>query len=46
MIYLTEGQGFASQGNGTDKNPYTNIKTALKNVKPGGTIKIVGKFNY
>ena len=46
VIYLTEGQGSASQGNGTDKNPYTNIKTALKNVKPGGTIKIVGKFNY
>lgn len=46
VVYLTEGQGPASQGSGTAQNPYTNIKTALNNVKPGGTIKIVGKFNY
>ena len=46
VVYLTEGQGPASQGSGTAQNPYTNIKTALNNVKPGGTIKIVGEFNY
>ena len=38
VVYLTEGQGPASQGSGTAQNPYTNIKTALNNVKPGGTI--------
>ena len=46
VVYLTEGQGPVSQGSGTAQNPYTNIKTALNNVKPGGTIKIVGEFNY
>ncbi|MDY2632835.1 MAG: DUF5011 domain-containing protein, partial [Clostridium sp.] len=46
VVYLTEGQGSEWAGNGSKSNPYRNIKTALKNVNPGGTIKITGKFNY
>lgn len=40
VVYLTEGQGSEWAGNGSKSNPYRNIKTALKNVNPGGTIKI------
>ena len=46
VVYLTDGEGPIYQGNGTAQNPYQNIRTALDNVKPGGTIKITGRFNY
>lgn len=46
VVFLTEGQGDTNVGDGTIKNPYRNIKTALSNVEDGGTIKIVGTFNY
>ncbi|AYE34269.1 hypothetical protein [Clostridium septicum] len=46
VVYLTGGQGPTFQGDGTLSNPYQNIKTALDNVKQGGTIKITGKFRY
>lgn len=46
VVYLTDGEGPIYQGDGTAQNPYQNIKTALNNVKSGGTIKITGRFNY
>lgn len=46
IVYLTNGQGAAGIGQGTANNPYQNIKTALNNVKVGGTIKILGAFKY
>ena len=46
VVYLTGGQGATSIGDGTLNNPYQNIKTALNNVKQGGTIIITGIFKY
>lgn len=46
VVFLIEGQGNESAGDGTEKNPYRNIKTALKNVTAGGTIKLVGQIKY
>ncbi|MCR1951298.1 DUF5011 domain-containing protein [Clostridium sp. DSM 100503] len=46
IVFVTEGQGGESAGDGSMNNPYRNIKTALKNVKPGGTIKIIGLLNF
>lgn len=46
LIYLTDGEGNEGLGNGSKKNPYRNIRTALKNVEEGGTIKILGSAKY
>ncbi|MCR1951295.1 cell wall-binding repeat-containing protein [Clostridium sp. DSM 100503] len=46
VIFLTKGQGSESAGDGSENNPYLNIKTALKNVDVGGTIKIIGTLSY
>ena len=46
VIFLTDGQGNISSGDGSENNPYLNINTALNNVDVGGTIKILGKINY
>lgn len=46
VVYLSEGQGSETKGDGSQQNPYANINTALDKVKDGGTIKILGTVYY
>ena len=46
VVYLTNGEGSLTLGNGTVNNPYQNIRTALKNIKNGQTLKLVGTVSY
>ena len=46
VIYLTNGEGSTTAGNGTKENPYQNIRTALEQVEDGGIIKLVGQVLY
>ena len=46
VIYVTNGEGNLNAGDGTSQKPYQNIRTALKQVEDGGTIKIVGTVEY
>ncbi len=36
------GEGTQNAGNGSKENPYQNVRTALENIKDGGTLKLVG----
>lgn len=46
VVYLKNGEGSLTLGNGTVNNPYQNIRTALKNIKNGQTLKLVGPVSY
>ncbi len=46
VVYLSEGEGSETLGDGTQQNPYRNIRTALKNIQDGGILKIVGSVSY
>ena len=46
IVYLVEGEGDENAGDGSQDNPYRNIRTALKKVNSGGTIKFVGTVKY
>lgn len=46
VVYLKNGEGSLTIGNGTVNNPYQNIRTALKNIKNGQTLKLVGTISY
>lgn len=46
VVYLSEGEGSETLGDGTRQNPYRNIRTALKNIQDGGILKIVGSVSY
>lgn len=46
VVYLKNGEGSLTLGNGTVNNPYQNIRTALKNIKNGQTLKLVGTVSY
>lgn len=46
VVYLKNGEGSLTIGNGTVNNPYQNIHTALKNIKNGQTLKLVGTVSY
>ena len=46
VVYLKNGEGSQTLGNGTANNPYQNIRTALKNIKNGQTLKLVGTVSY
>ena len=46
VVYLKNGEGSLTIGNGTVNNPYQNIRTALKNIKNGQTLKLVGTVSY
>lgn len=46
VVYLKNGEGSLTLGNGTANNPYQNIRTALKNIKNGQTLKLVGTVSY
>ena len=46
VVYLKNGEGSLTLGNGTVNNPYQNIRTALKNIKNGQILKLVGTVSY
>ena len=46
VVYLKNGEGSLTVGNGTVNNPYQNIRTALKNIKDGQILKLVGTVSY
>ena len=46
VVYLKNGEGSLTLGNGTANNPYQNIRTALKNIKNGQILKLVGTVSY
>ena len=46
VVYLKNGEGDRNAGNGTADRPYQNIRTALKNIKDGETLKLVGTVLY
>jgi len=46
VVYLADGEGDENAGKGTQQSPYQNIRTALKNIKDGEVLKLVGKVNY
>ena len=46
IIYLADGEGNSSIGDGSKENPYQNIRRALQEVEHGGTIKLLGWVSY
>ncbi|HAU87270.1 MAG TPA: hypothetical protein DCW90_17825 [Lachnospiraceae bacterium] len=46
VIYLEDGEGALSDGKGTKDSPYQNIRTALKNIQAGQTLKLIGEVKY
>ena len=46
VIYVADGEGGLSDGKGTKSAPYQNIRTALKNIQAGQTLKLVGEVKY
>ena len=46
IVYLADGEGAEGAGDGTQNKPYQNVRTALKNIANGGTLKIVGSVNF
>ena len=46
VVYLKDGEGSLTKGNGTINNPYENIRTALKNIKDGQILKLIGTVSY
>lgn len=46
IVYVADGEGSTSAGNGTEKSPYQNIRTALDNIPDGGTLKLLGTVKY
>ena len=45
-VYLENGEGDENVGDGSANKPYQNIRTALKNIKNGQTLKLVGTVSY
>ena len=46
IVYLTDGEGREGGGDGSIDNPYTNIRTALKNIQDGETLMLIGRVMY
>ncbi len=46
VVYLQNGEGDRNAGDGSADRPYQNIRTALKNIKDGETLKLVGTVLY
>jgi len=46
VVYLQDGEGDLDQGDGSADKPYQNIRTALKNIQDGETLKLVGNVSY
>ena len=46
IVYLADGEGSKTDGDGTQDKPYQNVRTALENISDGGTLKLVGSVSY
>ena len=45
-VYVENGEGSLTEGDGTDQRPYQNIRTALKQIQTGQTLVLVGEVSY
>ena len=45
-VYVENGEGSLTEGDGTVQRPYQNIRTALKQIQTGQTLVLVGEVSY
>ncbi len=45
-VYVENGEGSLTEGDGTAQRPYQNIRTALKKIQTGQTLVLVGEVSY
>ena len=45
-VYVENGEGSLTEGDGTAQRPYQNIRTALKKIQTGQTLVLVGEVAY
>ena len=45
-VYVENGEGSLTEGDGTAQRPYQNIRTALKQIQTGQTLALVGEVSY
>ena len=45
-VYVENGEGSLTEGDGTAQRPYQNIRTALKQIQAGQTLVLVGEVSY
>ena len=45
-VYVENGEGSLTEGDGTTQRPYQNIRTALKQIQTGQTLVLVGEVSY
>lgn len=45
-VYVENGEGGLTEGDGTAQRPYQNIRTALKQIQAGQTLVLVGEVSY
>lgn len=45
-VYVENGEGSPTEGDGTAQRPYQNIRTALKQIQTGQTLVLVGEVSY
>ena len=45
-VYVENGEGSLTEGDGTAQRPYQNIRTALKQIQTGQTLVLVGEVFY
>ena len=45
-VYVENGEGSLTEGDGTAQRPYQNIRTALKQIQTGQTLILVGEVSY
>ena len=45
-VYVENGEGSLTEGDGTAQRPYQNIRPALKQIQTGQTLVLVGEVSY
>ena len=45
-VYVENGEGSLTEGDGTAQRPYQNIRTVLKQIQTGQTLVLVGEVSY
>ena len=45
-VYVENGEGGLTEGDGTAQRPYQNIRTALKQIQTGQTLVLMGEVSY
>ena len=45
-VYVENGEGGLTEGDGTAQRPYQNMRTALKQIQTGQTLVLVGEVSY